>query len=96
MVQSIEITLLFFPNTDYSKDGYCPFISHIPLGRVSPHPDEHGFQRVKEGAVATYKCAFGYEVEGNVNRTCINSVHGLRWNGSIPRCVGKSAVDHVL
>lgn len=74
-----------FPH--YSKDGYCPFISHIPLGRVSPHPDEHGFRRVKEGAVATYTCTRGYEIEGNVNRTCINSVHGLRWNGSKPRCV---------
>ena len=73
-------------HADYSKDGYCPQLSHISVGRVKPDSLVNSRTAVV-GAVAHYTCAHGYEIEGNPNRTCVSSVHGLHWTPSEkPRC----------
>ena len=41
-----------------------------------------------EGAIATYSCADGYLLFGDVTRTCEDSGTGGKWNGMETACLG--------
>ena len=44
------------------------------------------------GSIATYSCSTGYELVGNLMRTCTAS----GWSGSDPGCTGISYVQFYL
>ena len=71
----------------------CTPLSIITNGTVqySTEPIASGF--ITNGTVATYSCADGYEVVGEVDRTCL--VDGT-WTGAEPNCTGIQLAYNVV
>ena len=63
----------------------CPAILDPPNGAVT-------WTSLTEGGVATYVCDDGFELEGNMTRTCESSD---MWSGEEPMCRGTCTLINV-
>ena len=81
----IHWQLVFFSATSFHPVVTCELLSAPSNGQLS-------LPLLVFDSVATYTCNEGYQLTGNMKRTCLDT--GL-WSGFEPACSSESASSHI-